>query len=103
MEKTRDDFAREAGKLLAVSYTHLDVYKRQVTDRMDLDTTQNKGAHNQILERFAKGQTQILIGTQMVAKGLDFPNVTTVGVLAADMILNLPDYTAAELSLIHIY
>ncbi len=67
-----------------------------VTDRMDLDTTQNKGAHNQILERFAKGQTQILIGTQMVAKGLDFPNVTTVGVLAADMILNLPDYTAAE-------
>lgn len=67
-----------------------------VTDRMDLDTTQNKGAHQQILERFASGQTQILIGTQMVAKGLDFPNVTTVGVLAADLILNLPDYTAAE-------
>ncbi len=67
-----------------------------VTDRMDLDTTQNKDAHNQILERFARGETQILIGTQMVAKGLDFPNVTTVGVLAADMILNLPDYTAAE-------
>ncbi len=67
-----------------------------VIDRMDLDTTQNKDAHNQILERFARGETQILIGTQMVAKGLDFPNVTTVGVLAADMILNLPDYTAAE-------
>ena len=66
------------------------------TDRMDLDTTQNKDAHNQILERFARGETQVLIGTQMVAKGLDFPNVTTVGVLAADMILNLPDYTAAE-------
>ena len=67
-----------------------------VTDRMDLDTTQNKGAHQQILERFARGETQVLIGTQMVTKGLDFPNVTTVGVLAADMILNLPDYTAAE-------
>ena len=67
-----------------------------VTDRMDLDTTQNKGAHQEILERFAKGETQVLIGTQMVAKGLDFPNVTTVGVLAADMILNLPDYTASE-------
>ena len=67
-----------------------------VTDRMDLDTTQNKDAHNSILERFARGETQVLIGTQMVAKGLDFPNVTTVGVLAADMILNLPDYSAAE-------
>ncbi len=67
-----------------------------VVDRMDLDTTKNKDAHNQILERFARGETQVLIGTQMVAKGLDFPNVTTVGVLAADMILNLPDYTAAE-------
>ncbi len=65
-------------------------------DRMDLDTTQNKDAHSQILERFARGETQVLIGTQMVAKGLDFPNVTAVGVLAADMILNLPDYTAAE-------
>lgn len=67
-----------------------------VTDRMDLDTTRNKDAHNQILERFARGETQVLIGTQMVTKGLDFPNVTTVGVLMADMILNLPDYTASE-------
>ena len=66
------------------------------TDRMDLDTTQNKNAHQQILERFSRGETQVLIGTQMVAKGLDFPNVTTVGVLAADLILNLPDYTATE-------
>lgn len=67
-----------------------------VTDRMDLDTTQNKNAHQQILERFARGETQVLVGTQMVTKGLDFPNVTTVGVMAADMILNLPDYTASE-------
>ncbi len=65
-------------------------------ERMDLDTTQNKHAHDQILERVARGETQILIGTQMVAKGLDFPNVTTVGVLAADLLLNLPDHTAAE-------
>ncbi len=67
-----------------------------VTERMDLDTTQTKDAHQTILERFARGETQVLIGTQMVAKGLDFPNVTTVGVMAADLILNLPDYTAAE-------
>lgn len=65
-------------------------------DRMDLDTTKNKDAHQKILERFAKGETQVLIGTQMVTKGLDFPNVTTVGVMAADLILNLPDYTASE-------
>lgn len=67
-----------------------------VTDRMDLDTTRNKDAHQNILESFATGETQVLIGTQMVAKGLDFPNVTTVGVMAADLILNLPDYTASE-------
>ena len=65
-------------------------------ERMDLDSTQNKDAHARILVRFARRETQLLIGTQMVAKGLDFPNVTTVGVLAADMILNLPDYSAAE-------
>ena len=64
--------------------------------RMDLDTTKNRDAHATILEDFASGKTQILIGTQMVAKGLDFPNVTLVGVLAADTILNMPDYTAAE-------
>ena len=64
--------------------------------RMDLDTTKNRDAHARILESFASGETQILIGTQMVAKGLDFPNVTLVGVLAADTILNMPDYTAAE-------
>lgn len=64
--------------------------------RMDRDTTQNKNAHQQILETFAKGQAQVLIGTQMVTKGLDFPNVTLVGVIAADLTLNMPDYSAAE-------
>lgn len=64
--------------------------------RMDRDTTQNKNAHQQILETFAKGEAQVLIGTQMVTKGLDFPNVTLVGVIAADLTLNMPDYSAAE-------
>ena len=64
--------------------------------RMDVDTTTGKGSHQQILEQFEKEKTDILIGTQMVAKGLDFPNVTLVGVLAADMSLNLDDYRANE-------
>lgn len=64
--------------------------------RMDLDTTQHKNAHQDILAQFAKNEAQILIGTQMVTKGLDFPNVTTVGVVAADLTLNMPDYTAPE-------
>lgn len=66
------------------------------TVRMDMDTTQNKNAHQKILEIFAKGEAQILIGTQMITKGLDFPNVTVVGVIAADITLNMPDYTASE-------
>ncbi|MGI6149409.1 MAG: primosomal protein N' [Limnochordia bacterium] len=64
--------------------------------RMDADTTRTKGAHRGILRRFAAGETDILIGTQMVAKGLDFPNVTLVGVLSADLSLNLPDIRASE-------
>lgn len=65
-------------------------------DRMDVDTTREKDAHLKILSRFRKGETRILIGTQMIAKGLDFPNVTLVGVVAADMSLNLPDYRSVE-------
>lgn len=64
--------------------------------RMDLDTTTTKNAHAEILESFRKGKAQILIGTQMITKGLDFPNVTLVGVIAADVTLNLPDYRAPE-------
>jgi primosomal protein N' (replication factor Y) len=64
--------------------------------RMDMDTTSRKGAHHRILEAFEKGSYDILLGTQMVAKGLDFPNVTLVGVLAADASLNLPDYRSSE-------
>jgi primosomal protein N' (replication factor Y) len=64
--------------------------------RMDLDTTARRGAHRAILEEFARGDVDILFGTQMVAKGHDFPSVTLVGVVQADGGLSLPDFRAAE-------
>ena len=64
--------------------------------RFDADSTARKNAHQQILEAFQQQEIDILIGTQMVAKGLDFPNVTLVGVIAADTALNLPDFRASE-------
>ena len=66
------------------------------TIRMDYDTTSGKDGHGKILEEFRSGRARILIGTQMIAKGLDFPRVTLVGVIAADMTLNLPDYRSRE-------
>lgn len=64
--------------------------------RMDQDTTHGRNAHHRLLERFRKNEASILLGTQMVAKGLDFPNVTLVGVISADIGLGLPDFRAAE-------
>src|SRR4030095_5088164 len=64
--------------------------------RMDLDTTSTKWSHHRILETFGRGDADILLGTQMIAKGLDFPNVTLVGVVDADTGLHLPDFRAAE-------
>ena len=64
--------------------------------RMDLDTTKQKGAHDRILKFFKEGEAEILLGTQMIAKGLDFANVTLVGVISADIGLTLPDYRASE-------
>ena len=64
--------------------------------RMDLDTTTTKWAHHHILERVASGAVDILLGTQMIAKGLDFPNVTVVGVVDADTGLHFPDFRAGE-------
>lgn len=64
--------------------------------RMDADTTSTKGSHDEILAAFANHQADILVGTQMIVKGHDFPNVTLMGVLAADMSLYASDYTAAE-------
>ena len=64
--------------------------------RMDVDTTRRKGAHDRILEAFRKGKADVLLGTQMVAKGLDFPGVTLVGVISADTGIHLPDFRAGE-------
>lgn len=64
--------------------------------RMDVDTTRRKGAHAQILDAFGRGEADVLIGTQMVAKGLDFGRVTLAGVILADTTLNLPDFRSAE-------
>lgn len=64
--------------------------------RMDIDTTSGKDGHQKLLDEFRSGRARILVGTQMIAKGLDFPKVTLVGVVAADMTLNLPDYRARE-------
>ncbi len=64
--------------------------------RMDSDSMRKPGSHDEALERFRAGEVQILLGTQMIAKGLDFPNVTLVGVIDADSMLNQPDMRAAE-------
>ncbi|MDD3336741.1 MAG: primosomal protein N' [Eubacteriales bacterium] len=72
------------------------LFSQVKTVRMDIDTTKGRDAHAKLLDEFGSGRAQVLIGTQMIAKGLDFPKVTLVGVVAADMTLNLPDYRAPE-------
>jgi primosomal protein N' (replication factor Y) len=64
--------------------------------RMDVDTTGRKGSHERLLKEFQEGKADILLGTQMIAKGLDFPNITLVGVLSADTMLHLPDFRSSE-------
>jgi len=64
--------------------------------RMDTDTMQGHGAHERALTQFREGKVRILLGTQMIAKGLDFPNVTLVGVISADTALHVPDFRASE-------
>ncbi|GED58342.1 primosomal protein N' [Brevibacillus formosus] len=64
--------------------------------RMDVDTTSRKGSHEELLNKFRSGQGDVLLGTQMIAKGLDFPRVTLAGIIAADTSLHLPDFRAAE-------
>lgn len=68
------------------------------TLRIDADTTKHKGSHNKLLKEFSTGKADVLIGTQMIAKGLHFPQVTLVGVLNSDMSLNIPDFRASETS-----
>ena len=65
---------------------------------MDVDTTNAKSSHSELLNKFKNEDIDILIGTQMIAKGLDFPSVTLVGVLAADIGLNMSDFRAGERS-----
>ncbi|MDR0993628.1 MAG: primosomal protein N' [Verrucomicrobiota bacterium] len=72
------------------------IFPKARIERMDADTTGAKNAHAHILGRFRRGDIDILIGTQMIAKGLDFPNVTLVGVIFADLSLQMPDFRAAE-------
>ncbi len=72
------------------------VFPKASVQRMDADTTATKYAHEKIFKSFRKGDIDILVGTQMLAKGLDFPRVTLVGVILADVALNLPDFRAAE-------
>jgi primosomal protein N' (replication factor Y) len=72
------------------------LFSQAKIQRMDADSTRLKDAHRRILEIFHKGEIQILVGTQMIAKGLDFPNVTLVGVMSADVAMSLPDFRMGE-------
>jgi primosomal protein N' (replication factor Y) len=71
-------------------------FPEHVCVRMDTDTMRRPGSHQEALTAFREGRAHILLGTQMIAKGLDFPNVTLVGVINADTALHLPDFRAAE-------
>lgn len=75
-----------------------ELFPDKTIERLDLDVASKKGATESILKRFAKGKTDILIGTQLVAKGLDFANVGLVGIISADVTLNIPDFRSAERS-----
>jgi primosomal protein N' (replication factor Y) len=81
-----------------VEETTRELFPGAVTERLDLDTARRKGSAAGLLSRFRRGRTQILIGTQLVAKGLDFSNVGLVGIVSADVSLNIPDFRSAERS-----
>ena len=72
------------------------LFPGRAVDRVDLDSIKKKGELNRKLKRFEKGETDILIGTQLIAKGLDFKNVGLVGIVSADVSLNIPDYRSPE-------
>lgn len=79
-----------------VEETVQEMFPSAVTDRIDLDSVSRRGELNRRLRAFGKGDTDILIGTQMIAKGLDFRNVGLVGIISADLALNIPDYRSPE-------
>ena len=72
------------------------IFPNASTIRMDIDTISKKDSHEQILNKFTNENVDILIGTQMIVKGHHFPNVTLVGVIAADTSLNIEDFRASE-------
>ncbi|MCM1356475.1 MAG: primosomal protein N' [Staphylococcus sp.] len=72
------------------------LFPKATIARMDLDTTRSKDGYENIIDNFSKGKSQILVGTQMVTKGLDFDHVSTVGVINADSVINFPDFRASE-------
>ena len=72
------------------------LFPGRAVDRVDLDSIKKKGELNRKLKRFERGETDILIGTQLIAKGLDFKNVGLVGIVSADVSLNIPDYRSPE-------
>jgi primosomal protein N' (replication factor Y) (superfamily II helicase) len=74
----------------------LEKFPSKVVQRMDSDTMQRPGSHRRVLDAFRQGGIDVLVGTQMIAKGLDFPNVTLVGVINADVGLHMPDFRAGE-------
>ena len=92
--------SRHIGEFRAGTQQIEEIVKRQFPEarvlRMDMDTTREKDGHEKILSAFANGEADILIGTQMIVKGHDFPDVTLVGILAADMSLYTNDYRAGE-------
>jgi primosomal protein N' (replication factor Y) len=103
-EDPRPDCVRCGGKYLRQRGLGTQQVERLLSERfpaariarMDVDTTSGKWAHTRILDRVAAGEVDILLGTQMIAKGLDFPNVTLVGVVDADVGINFPDFRASE-------
>ena len=72
------------------------LFPSAVISRMDTDSTHKRGTHEKVLSKFKAGKIDVLVGTQMIAKGLDFPKVTLVGVISADTALNLPDFRSGE-------
>lgn len=103
-EEARSRCARCGGRTLRQRGMGTQQVERLLTERfpaariarMDVDTTGGKWSHAEILDRVGRGEVDILLGTQMIAKGLDFPNVTLVGVIDADVGINLPDFRASE-------
>ncbi|MDR2355287.1 MAG: primosomal protein N' [Clostridiales Family XIII bacterium] len=81
-----------------VEETARELFPAACVERLDFDTVKRKGSAAGLLARFRKGKTQILVGTQLVAKGLDFDNVGLVGIVSADVSLNVPDFRSAERS-----